>query len=1810
MLLMPLDLKTQRVLACSQLNEREIIMSFFKRWYIQSYITKIDPTLAKQFLDDIKPGFSQVGEEKRKALLRRTSEIDIYHCNIKVPVSQIKQFWGITEGKPIDANSYLFAYSSNQVFVSFLADNIFTNFVDYEGNKIKKVGQYLIGSPTLKLPALKRPLLTYTPASNQLDQAASGGLNGEGRKLLYAIEDNSDIIFTGKYHIDTGPEDLGALMFFQALMFIPGKLEGKVNVMTGPIPGSDGVTPLSLKEIREVACKPTPKKDKKTKADDPDAEKNIEKGKKTPADISKARISKKQKQDIARQVRKRINQVGDAAFLNALTRAKDLKNTQQVFDFVLNVMPVGQMIEIAIDCAKKFIDDTPDNVVCDMIMRNLTNDDVEKILVYANVNLTDSFIAQSFKNELINKFDGSVEEDPAGFKSFLINQFNNNVGTREIICAMVFASLPAAVALLALYTKQTLSNVSPDGTCGDPLTPDEKELKTVLENPVKNVLLAIYEGVKSHPILSFTKDLPKTLLDQIIVFVDQLIVQTIALMLQEIAYLCEGSSKTDLANALPSATIYNQDINDYVPGPEVYDGLLDFLDDDLLQNDVEDEDNLLTKELVKAFFTDLGSFLTLSEVCVLFGGTNIPGDVNYDLIIEKIFYGLLSLETYEPLKKVINTKQKLINFLDIFGENFDQALCSERIEELTNAKKILSELCKSSDDAYINDLKQKAASDAIDNLLDQEQDLLNDLFDAIKNLTDPEQPEVFCGPEAERRGVKPLLPSFQDPSQMHLAKKHLIGLLSGTAKIFESEVGGFKNALTANPAAAELANMPGAASQILALGTAMASAMGKTYGISLEDDEGNNTLPSTEGIADYFKNQTNANRLVAPKVSEALRNTFKGNLISNVTQIVKNPDEFLASPDDVVGALYEISTKDKQIRYFANYSSEIHTIDGVPEAFADLGPFTARLLFSIGTAETEAYDRILPEEAITDAEQLTGYTNALALTNIFSEDSEISANTERTSPYKSLIQSLVYSPDFFADILERVIVEHAEFITSLDLFQKSKFSQLSFVKTNPCDKSLLDFSDILKKFEDRTKYIECKIGVGKIPTPSEMAHIATLYESLLRVVVINEAMKSFFVFASFGFDNLVKLSQQFQDKQTFYLQYLSSIIENKMETIIPTEFQAIVEEIVSLAAASDTKNDEISFSDAIDYFVKESFKQAQSVLKSKLEKAGYTNHIFSGEFGFEFVEADVDSDAVNDTTILKNLIPAEKNLALLAPFDILNIDFDKKEIIVPTGVYSGNPRLKNGGFFIERGFEVFHNRKERSHPLSLLDSQKLKLIISMLPYFVPQPIGNFLPFAPYLSKGTNTPLGFTQPFMAGVQDWRNIFNIVGYPLELNEEFADQTKIQPASLFLQDSQLGTATDLEHTYSAIQRQLLGGELVGGGVISTFFSDDYPLQRKENFIDNNATELLTVSQRQGRLRINANLKAQNGLRSYRDVFRVKDVFAEDLRKGIEKSYEQANDGANNVLIDLIGLLGESEDFNIDSLLQKLQNRFRMMETYFYRFGEYRTINLLIRLPFDQSQEATDDEASFYKNAFFTKTTFESLFPMSADNKDGEKNRAAFYQAVLERKYFIREEGGELYFKLPLAYQYIPVASEESFATLPTNSEISLDSVITNFAYNGKIAGTLETLFSSLSYVDLLSFVSILVTKTLSEEYPNLSSIFQNTELALKTGIQQALSAGDRENNPNLYENDFNTGDFNSPSQVKLDLLSLFLEGIIKGVANMTDPTWRTPWFLPGPLTPFGIIAKFLDASEDEDDPKSAADKNKNSLNDPNAFECNDDT
>ncbi len=49
--------------------------------------------------------------------------------------------------------------------------------------------------------------------------------------------------------------------------------------------------------------------------------------------------------------------------------------------------------------------------------------------------------------------------------------------------------------------------------------------------------------------------------------------------------------------------------------------------------------------------------------------------------------------------------------------------------------------------------------------------------------------------------------------------------------------------------------------------------------------------------------------------------------------------------------------------------------------------------------------------------------------------------------------------------------------------------------------------------------------------------------------------------------------------------------------------------------------------------------------------------------------------------------------------------------------------------------------------------------------------------------------------------------------------------------------------------------------------------------------------------------------------------------------------------------------------------------------------------------------------------------------------------------------------------------------------------------------------------------------------------------------------------------------------------DMAAQFFELVIQMAANTVDPTWKTPWFFPGPLTPVGIIAKIISQIPDKD-------------------------
>ena len=70
--------------------------------------------------------------------------------------------------------------------------------------------------------------------------------------------------------------------------------------------------------------------------------------------------------------------------------------------------------------------------------------------------------------------------------------------------------------------------------------------------------------------------------------------------------------------------------------------------------------------------------------------------------------------------------------------------------------------------------------------------------------------------------------------------------------------------------------------------------------------------------------------------------------------------------------------------------------------------------------------------------------------------------------------------------------------------------------------------------------------------------------------------------------------------------------------------------------------------------------------------------------------------------------------------------------------------------------------------------------------------------------------------------------------------------------------------------------------------------------------------------------------------------------------------------------------------------------------------------------------------------------------------------------------------------------------------------------------------------------------------------------------------------------------------------------METLLKAVANTVDPTWKTPWLLPGPLTPFGIAAKILDGLPDDSNEGTLSDgtQEANSIieGSENSLDCKD--
>ena len=123
----------------------------------------------------------------------------------------------------------------------------------------------------------------------------------------------------------------------------------------------------------------------------------------------------------------------------------------------------------------------------------------------------------------------------------------------------------------------------------------------------------------------------------------------------------------------------------------------------------------------------------------------------------------------------------------------------------------------------------------------------------------------------------------------------------------------------------------------------------------------------------------------------------------------------------------------------------------------------------------------------------------------------------------------------------------------------------------------------------------------------------------------------------------------------------------------------------------------------------------------------------------------------------------------------------------------------------------------------------------------------------------------------------------------------------------------------------------------------------------------------------------------------------------------------------------------------------------------------------------------------------------------------------------------------------------------------------------------------------------------------YPELRTLLEPTKQTINAFVAQAIAAinGDYE-----YTNE-STKDMDPAAKLETSspgsksIGEQFMLLIVQMAANMVDPTWKTPWFMPGPITPVGVLAKVLAKKKGKKDVKDKEDLEDKSILDKESCE-----
>ena len=201
--------------------------------------------------------------------------------------------------------------------------------------------------------------------------------------------------------------------------------------------------------------------------------------------------------------------------------------------------------------------------------------------------------------------------------------------------------------------------------------------------------------------------------------------------------------------------------------------------------------------------------------------------------------------------------------------------------------------------------------------------------------------------------------------------------------------------------------------------------------------------------------------------------------------------------------------------------------------------------------------------------------------------------------------------------------------------------------------------------------------------------------------------------------------------------------------------------------------------------------------------------------------------------------------------------------------------------------------------------------------------------------------------------------------------------------------------------------------------------------------------------------------------------------------------------------------------------------------------------------------------------------------------ENHLGYRKALVES---IPGVGGlsEFYFlQFPIKYRAIRggLAVNKDLVPVFIDNKMNIFDLFIIMLYAGQEnRETFEKLLKSVFLKEQTTIISLLHKIFVETNYPKMETNFNPS---IKNSLNILLSAAAAAN-----------GDIYHPTRAK-DVVTLdeigeaagqiglgLLKGFLSAFANIVDPTWQTPWLLPGPLTPFGIAAKLINQDKDGDE------------------------